>query len=64
MALEYNDLDREEVVAMLSLETPLASAFDWYENHPAISSGTDLDRAWRAIEELAVHLIQSGGDIG
>lgn len=49
---------------MLSLETPLASAFDWYENYPAISSGTDLDRAWIAIEELAVHHIQSGGDIG
>ena len=60
-SLEYNDLEHDEVVAMLSLEDPLSSAFDWYENHLNNTSGTDIDRAWSAIEDLTAHLLQSGG---
>lgn len=55
-SLEYYDLDADDAVAMLALPDPLASAFDWYENHPCNASGTDLDRAWIAIEGLAASL--------
>lgn len=57
-SLEYNDLEREEAQALLALDDPLAAVFDWYENHPNNASGTDLDRAWSAIEDCATNLLQ------
>lgn len=57
-SLEYNDLEREEAQTLLALDDPLATVFDWYENHLNNASGTDIDRAWSAIEDCAVHLLQ------
>lgn len=56
-SLEYNDLEREEAQALLALDDPLATVFDWYENHLNNASGTDIDRAWSAIEDCATHLL-------
>lgn len=55
-SLEYNDLESDEATALLALPDPLASMFDWYENHQNNTSGTEIDRAWSAIVDLAASL--------
>ena len=55
-SLEYNDLESDEATALLTLPDPLASMFDWYENHLNNTSGTEIDRAWSAIVDLAASL--------
>ena len=59
LSLEYYDLENEEAKALLSLEDPLSAVFKWYErNGDRIDSGSDLDRAWTAIEECAREILR------
>ncbi len=57
VSLEFNDLDADAAKALLRLDKPLQTVYDWYENHHNQNNDdTDLDRAWYAVESCAAEI--------